>query len=99
MSRTDKLHTQHKTAAGLPEDCYTHPAGADHLGIIKRGELGYYRTDFPGDDRIARRLNERRGISPAQQQAMEIGSMFGWAVPGADPADPINQELNQEADQ
>ena len=31
-------------------------------------------------------LNGNLGVTPAQRQAMEIGSMAGWAVPGADPS-------------
>lgn len=87
------LHTTAPTADGLPDMAYVHPAGSDHLGIVKRGELGYYRTDFPGDDRIARKLNDRLGVTPAQAMAMECGSMFGWHVPAADPK--AHEELNQ----
>ena len=30
--------------------------------------------------------NERLGVDMWQRKAMEIGSMCGWDVPGADPA-------------
>ena len=30
-------------------------------------------------------MNENLGVSPVQRQAMEIGSLAGWDVPGADP--------------
>lgn len=34
---------------------------------------------------LADELNEDLGVTPIQRQAMEIGSMAGWDVPGADP--------------
>lgn len=30
-------------------------------------------------------MNSRAGVTPEQAEAMQIGSMFGWEVPGADP--------------
>ena len=34
---------------------------------------------------LADELNENLGVTPIQRQAMEVGSMVGWDVPGADP--------------
>lgn len=57
---------------------------------IKRGETGYYPSDWDTGDKegnveLADELNEDLGVTPIQRQAMEIGSMAGWDVPGADP--------------
>lgn len=35
---------------------------------------------------LADQLNEQLGVNMWQRQAMEVGSMRGWDVPGADPA-------------
>lgn len=57
--------------------------GAPPVIAVKRGESGYYPifTNCTADE-----LNERLGVTPAQRQAMHVGSMCGWHCPGADPA-------------
>jgi len=79
----------------LPEFCYSVIAGnapGKRIGIIKRGEAGYYLTDFdsptaPKDliEQVVAEQNRKMGVKPSQVEAMEIGSCFGWDVPGADP--------------
>lgn len=74
----------------LPEQCYSVLPNAGQLIIIKKGESGYYRTDIDMGSKaenraLAEEYNAKSGISKAQEQAMSVGSMFGWAVPGADP--------------
>ena len=81
----------------LPELCYVMIGAAqpgERIGIIKRNERGYYLTDFDNktaSDTIVqeavRRMNERLGVKPSQVIAMQAGSMFGWDVPGANPAE------------
>ena len=60
------------------------------LILIKRGESGYYHSVWSTDSKeenieLADFYNERLGVTPAQRQAMEVGSMLGWDLPGADP--------------
>lgn len=79
-----------QVAAGLPEMCYSVLPSTGELIFIKRGESGYYPTDsnvknFESNKNMANYLNEQMKVSAAQRTAMEIGSMYGWHVPGADP--------------
>ena len=74
----------------LPEMCFTLLPGTGQLICVKRGESGYYPSDWSTDDPHENRLiadeqNRKLGVTPAQEVAMKIGSMCGWDVPGADP--------------
>ena len=75
----------------LPNVCFSTLKTTGELICIKKGERGYYPSDWNTQDReentaLAQQLNQKLGVSPEQRQAMEIGSMCGWEVPGADPA-------------
>ena len=70
--------------------------GSGTTGASKQSRSGSSQWDTGDKERnveLADELNERRGVTPAQRQAMEIGSMAGWDVPGADPA---NYEIQRE---
>jgi hypothetical protein len=76
--------------SSLPEKCYSALLDTGMIVILKRGETGYYKTDIPYTDKeSARQLvdeyNGKLGVSKAQAEAMKAGSMFGFAVPAADP--------------
>ena len=79
-----------KLAEGLPELCFSTLPSTGALICIKRGESGYYPSDWSTDDpeqnrELADFNNEKLGVTQAQRLAMETGSMHGWDVPGADP--------------
>ena len=89
-----------KYESKLPETCYGVDKTSRELIIIKRNEMGYYKTAWAPFDSvkeaqaIANEYNGKMGVTRAQAAAMSIGSMFGWDVPGADPDSPINQKYN-----
>ena len=85
-----KAAPKQEVADGLPELCFSILPGAGSLICIKRGESGYYPSDWDtGDPAQNRELadynNQRLGVTAAQRLAMEAGSMHGWDCPAADP--------------
>lgn len=89
--QTEEERFSPKIAKGLPELCYSVHESTGELIVIKRGECGYYPTDYNTPDKernveLADRLNEKLSVDMWQRQAMEVGSICGWDVPGADPA-------------
>lgn len=89
--QTEQERFSPKLAEGLPEMCFSILKSTGEIICIKRGKSGYYPSDWNGPDPElnaikTNELNDQLGVTPEQRQAMEIGSMFGWDVPGADPA-------------
>ena len=78
-------------AEGLPELCFAMLPSTGELICIKRGELGYYPSIWSTGARqrnqeLADYNNQRLGVTVEQRVAMEAGSMGGWDIPSADPA-------------
>lgn len=76
--------------SSLPEQCYIYLPTTHEIGIVKKGESGYYRTDLANGEPDAMRelvdaMNKKLGVTKAQAEAMKSGSIFGWKVPAADP--------------
>lgn len=98
--RTEEERFGPKLAEGLPEMCFSVLPDTGALICIKRGESGYYPSDWSTGDKerniqIRDDANESMDVTDAQRKAMETGSMFGWNVPGADPAKYQEQESPQ----
>ena len=71
----------------LPAECFVRLETDGSLARIVRGERGYYSCSGGyTKPELVDRLNEELGVSPVQREAMLMGSMWGWEVPGADPA-------------
>ena len=77
--------------SSLPEQCYIYLPTTQEIGVVKKGETGYYHSVLSfvyGEDGkdFVDGMNRDGGVTKAQAAAMSAGSMFGWATPAADPA-------------
>ena len=80
--------------SSLPEQCYIYVPTENRIGIVKKGESGYYKTDILESNGIKNHdeaeafvdeINEKLNVTPAQRKAMMAGPMFGWHTLAADP--------------
>ena len=75
-------------SAKLPAYAFIATADQDFLDTtapviaVQRGKLGYVPIFTR---RSADELNFALGITPAEREALFVGSIFGFEVPGADP--------------
>jgi hypothetical protein len=86
--KTLKLQDYPELCFGLPEMQMIDPTFTQVSPIIiKRGETGYYQTDWIWTKTIAKQAlddrNARLGVSPEMAERMKACSMFGW--PEAEP--------------
>lgn len=75
--------------SSLPEKCFSHLESTGEVIVITKGEKGYtptgnYALGTTPEEAVTA-LNKANKVTPAQRVAMVAGSMFGWAVPAADP--------------
>ena len=93
--------------SSLPKECYVFVQTSNKVGIVKRGEQGFYPTDIIGGKpsetkALVEESNHKLGVTKAQAEAMKCGSMFGWETPAADPknydhnGNPIKEKKNRE---
>lgn len=102
--QTEQERFDPEVTNGLPDICLATLPSTGALIRIKRGEKGYFPSDWDTGDAVKNRsladyYNRKRGITRAQEEAMLCGSMCGWDCPGADPAqyEKALQELSEEA--
>lgn len=80
--------TVRELALKLPDMCVTRLNTTKEVIAIKFGVSGYYPMPYVRDPD---KWNREHGITPAQVEAMEAGSMMGWEVPGANPDNYIEE--------
>ena len=66
-----------KTKFNHPETCWVYIPTERSVGIVKWGENGYYKTDYPHNytAEIVDELNEKSGYTKTEIMAMQICSM------------------------
>lgn len=74
--QTEQERFAPKVAEGLPELCFSTLRTTGQLICIKRGETGYYPSDWDTGDKegnveLADELNEDLGVTPIQRQAID----------------------------
>lgn len=84
--------------SSLPERCYHVLAETGEVIVLEKGSSGYFKSTIDMGSReenqaLVDEYNEKLGVSKAQVEAMSVGSMFGWDVPGADPGHYNDQGL------
>ena len=90
-ARALPLRTEPLPLDTMPRYCISRLPGDESPILIVLGESGYYplRRHSGGFWLLAGETpeswNAARGITACHAEAMQMGSMFGWDVPGADP--------------
>ena len=81
---------------GLPSWCFVKHYTAGTLTVVTRDVMGH--DPFFGYSIPMENMNEANkmiGVTTEQGEAMQIGSMFGWHIPGADPKHEVMQDVKE----
>lgn len=92
----EKMERNGKTViplrSSLPDISYVYDEGNNTIGIVEKGIHGCYIIQSENSEEpvetIKQRitnLNRELGVTPAQEKAMQAGSIYGWDKPVADP--------------
>lgn len=80
----DKEKVLNMKYSDLPDMCYGLLPSDKSIIIIKKGENGYYKTDFDDiedTEEFVNRENSKMGVTPEQRMVMELRSMSGnWKL-------------------
>jgi hypothetical protein len=107
LSDTEMREAEAANIAKLPELCYSeHLANPGQVILLKRGVKGYFPFDSQGYDvALIPLYNAKLGVTPAQHEAMQMGSLCGFHVPGANPdkhdqdiTPPLKQQPGEDRD-
>lgn len=81
----------------LPAECFARIPSTNEVVIICRGESWHFTVGLGERDiEWVDRMNAQSGITPAQREAMLVGSLFGWDVEGAYVATQVRNGLSNE---
>jgi rare lipoprotein A (peptidoglycan hydrolase) len=73
--------------SNLPNICYVKNEETGATVLVRANVRGYFDVTRHVDPKSsADDLNAMIGVTKAQAAAMKVGSMFGFHVPGANPA-------------
>ena len=97
QQRMDRPTAKERVARNeLPAACFSTIPSTGELVVLRRGVKGYFRCEDNTEGRaknqqIADFHNRLDDVNPAQLMAMEIGSLSGFDVPGANPQTYLDQ--------
>ena len=90
------LGTPNMDDRGLPSWCFVKHYTAGTLTVVTSDVMGH--DPFFGYSIPMENMNEANkmiGVTTEQGEAMQIGSMFGWHIPGADPKHEVMQDVKE----